>query len=129
MVGRRAFLLAGGASRRFGANKARHPIDGLPMALHVARALADVLGEVTLVAPDEALRDLGLPLLLEPAEGPRHPLRGVVASDRLLAHGQPSCGRDSRPDRRAWARDSNARTAPSVGSPISAQISSVLSSR
>ncbi|MCB9760698.1 MAG: NTP transferase domain-containing protein [Alphaproteobacteria bacterium] len=74
------FVLAGGASRRFGADKALHPVEGVPMAARVARAMAEVASSVTLVAPDRRLEDLGWPLLVEPAEGPRHPLRGVVAA-------------------------------------------------
>lgn len=80
MGGRRAFLLAGGASRRFGRDKALHPIDGQPMALRVAEVMQRALGPVTLVAPDRRLASLGLPILVEPSEGTRHPLRGVVAA-------------------------------------------------
>ncbi len=60
--------------------------------------------------------------------GGPEPGAGRGCCSRLALHQEPSV-RDNRPDSRACARDSNARTAPSVGSPISAQISSVSSSR
>lgn len=39
-------ILAGGESRRFGADKARHPVGGRPMIEHVYAAVAAVAGEV-----------------------------------------------------------------------------------
>jgi molybdopterin-guanine dinucleotide biosynthesis protein A len=39
-------ILAGGASRRFGADKARFPVDGRPMIAHVYAAVAAVAGDV-----------------------------------------------------------------------------------
>lgn len=40
-------LLAGGESRRFGEDKARYPVDGVPMILHVYEALCAVADSVT----------------------------------------------------------------------------------
>lgn len=70
----RAYILAGGLSRRFGSDKALHPLDGQPLALRVAAVLAAAGFEPWLVA--RAPRALGLAELIEP-EGPRHPLWGV----------------------------------------------------
>lgn len=39
-------IVAGGASRRFGRDKARHPVDGTPMIAHVYAALATVADPV-----------------------------------------------------------------------------------
>lgn len=76
---RQAFVLAGGRSSRFGADKARHPVEGVPMALRVAKALGSTGLPVRLVARDQALADLGLPVLVE-APGPVHALSGVLAA-------------------------------------------------
>lgn len=76
------FVLVGGQSRRFGHDKAHFLVDGEPMALRVAAAMAGAGLAVRLVAPHRGAADLGLPLLLEPDAPPAHPLRGVVASLR-----------------------------------------------
>jgi molybdopterin-guanine dinucleotide biosynthesis protein A len=48
-------IVAGGASRRFGHDKARHPIDGVPMIARVHDALAAVTHPVVVsVGPDAA---------------------------------------------------------------------------
>lgn len=74
------FVLAGGASRRMGRDKALIEIDGLPMAARVAQAMAQAgCTSVHLVGNQPALKGLGWPVLTE-AEGPNHPLRGVVAA-------------------------------------------------
>ena len=55
------YILAGGRSRRFGSDKARAAIEGLPLILHVAESLADVADGVTVVAREAgAYADLGL---------------------------------------------------------------------
>lgn len=45
-----AYILAGGKSSRFGADKARALIDGQPMILHLARLLETIATTVTVVA-------------------------------------------------------------------------------
>ncbi len=70
-----AYVLAGGLSSRFGSDKALFPVDGVPMALRVAQALAAAGVPVSLVS--RQTRDLGLPEIIEP-DGPRHPLWGVA---------------------------------------------------
>lgn len=74
------FVLAGGASRRFGTDKARWPLNGRPMALHVADALAHVCDVVRLVrrAPEAAWDGLAV---VSGDEGPdHHALWGVAVA-------------------------------------------------
>ncbi len=73
----RGCILAGGLSRRFGADKALYAVDGEPMAVRVANVLRAAGLEPWLVAREP--RGLGLPELLEP-DGPRHPLWGIAAA-------------------------------------------------
>jgi molybdenum cofactor guanylyltransferase len=73
-------VLAGGLSRRFGEDKALALVEGVPMALRVASAIRAAGLEVVIAAPDSRLTSLGLPLLIEPDDGPRHPLRGLWAA-------------------------------------------------
>jgi molybdopterin-guanine dinucleotide biosynthesis protein A len=115
----RGYLLAGGQSRRFGADKTRAMWRGAPLAVWAARALAQVADDgVWVVAPRaEEVGWLGLSLLRDalPGEGPAGALLAVVraggglvlAADmpffppqalRRLALGQPS-----RPQALAWA--------------------------
>ena len=75
-------ILAGGASLRFGSPKARHLVDGVPMVVRLARAFESLGLQVVLSVRDESLTDLGLPLLLESEQLPRHPLAGVVSALR-----------------------------------------------
>jgi len=87
-LGVRGFVLAGGASLRFGSNKARHPVDGEPMVCRTARALEEAGLATVLVVRDQDLLDLGIPLLLETDSGHGlHPLRGVLAALRSLPDG------------------------------------------
>ncbi|MCP4808402.1 MAG: molybdenum cofactor guanylyltransferase [Proteobacteria bacterium] len=78
-----AAVLAGGVSRRFGTDKARFEVDGIPMVLRVANAMTAAGLDVVVIAQDRRLEDLGLRCLVEPP-GERHPLRGVVHG---LEHG------------------------------------------
>ena len=55
-------ILAGGASRRFGTDKARFPIEGRPMIARVYEAVAEVVGTVLLSVGDRDGADLGLPV-------------------------------------------------------------------
>lgn len=73
----RGWILAGGLSSRFGSDKALHLVDGAPLAVRIARVLAEAGLEPALVARHP--RGLGLPELIEP-DGPRHPLWGVAAA-------------------------------------------------
>ncbi len=73
-------ILAGGRSTRMGRDKARIPIEGVPMALRTAATLR--LGgceRVHIVGREPSLRNLGLPLIMDELEI-RHPLSGVSAA-------------------------------------------------
>lgn len=65
-------VLAGGASRRFGAPKALARLGGVPLATRVAGALRGTVARVGLVANDPAFLALGLETRadLRPGEGP-----------------------------------------------------------
>jgi molybdenum cofactor guanylyltransferase len=66
-------VLCGGASTRMGRDKATLPVDGVPLALHVARALGACVSRVRLVAKDESLRSLGLDVIVD-----RHPEQAAM---------------------------------------------------
>ena len=84
----RAFVLAGGASTRFGADKARHEIDGVAMVVIVAQAFEGAGFPVTIIARDNRLLDYGFPILIESDRGPLHPLAGVAAGLESLQDGE-----------------------------------------
>lgn len=70
-----AYILAGGKSRRFGSDKARAPIDGRAMILHVADAVRMIAPRITVVAGTaDAYADLGLRTIAD-----RYPGRGPMA--------------------------------------------------
>ena len=79
-----AFVLAGGAGRRMGFDKARASVDGWPIAVRVGLALREVADRVVLVRrgawdglpwvwPDGT----SIEVVREPSVGKRHPLWGV----------------------------------------------------
>jgi molybdopterin-guanine dinucleotide biosynthesis protein A len=90
-----AAILTGGDSRRMGRDKATLPIDGVPMALRIARAIAPAVSPVVAIGrPSPILDDAGLPVVpdLYPGQGPLggilsafawspHPVVVVVACD------------------------------------------------
>lgn len=56
-----AYILAGGRSSRFGSDKARATIDGLPLILRLANAVATFSLSITVVARrEDTYQDLGL---------------------------------------------------------------------
>jgi molybdopterin-guanine dinucleotide biosynthesis protein A len=71
-------VLAGGLSSRFGSDKARFEVDGVPMVLRVCQAMRDGGLDPVVVARDTRLESLGCRVLVEPP-GPIHPLSGVLA--------------------------------------------------
>ncbi|MEN0062604.1 MAG: NTP transferase domain-containing protein [Myxococcota bacterium] len=83
-------MIAGGASRRMGFDKARASVDGWPMAPSVAEALRAVCRRVSLVrrGPPDGYpwrwRDgTAIEVVREADQGSRHPLVGVATA---LAH-------------------------------------------
>ncbi|MDP6934805.1 MAG: molybdenum cofactor guanylyltransferase [Myxococcota bacterium] len=74
------FILAGGASRRMGRDKAHVQVDGRPMALRVADALREGgCHNVRLICKQHTSVPPGLPILVEP-ETWHHPLLGVAVA-------------------------------------------------
>jgi molybdopterin-guanine dinucleotide biosynthesis protein A len=83
-------VLAGGAGRRLGGDKAVVALDGRPLLEYPLRALRAAVRDVAVVAKrDTVLPPLGadVELWLEPDE-PRHPVAGIVAALRA-AGGRP----------------------------------------
>lgn len=79
------FVLAGGASRRMGFDKARASVGGWPMAVRVVEVLRGVADRVALVrrGPPDGLpwidTDLRpIEVVREDPQGPRHPLWGLA---------------------------------------------------
>ncbi len=73
------YVLVGGRSSRFGSNKALFRIDGMPMALRVARELGRFVQPITLVGDPTTYRSLGLPTIPDLAVG-TGPLGGIVTA-------------------------------------------------
>jgi len=66
------FVLAGGASRRMGTNKALLPFGGTTLVQHVSNQVAEATRHVYVIGPREHLGDLKVPVIddLFPGEGP-----------------------------------------------------------
>ncbi|MCB9557006.1 MAG: molybdenum cofactor guanylyltransferase [Deltaproteobacteria bacterium] len=87
-----AYVLAGGQGRRFGADKLRYPLDGVPLVKQIATRLALCCSRVVLVAgADDAFADLGLLTIADSGQqlGPLDGLAAALADlrpseDRLL---------------------------------------------
>jgi molybdopterin-guanine dinucleotide biosynthesis protein A len=74
-----AFVLAGGASRRMGQDKALLELGGLPMVVRTVRLVAPLVASVTVVAPPERYGSLGLCRMADrwPGAGP---LGGIITA-------------------------------------------------
>jgi molybdopterin-guanine dinucleotide biosynthesis protein A len=80
-----AAVLAGGASRRMGRDKATMPVDGMELASRVVAAAGAVADPVVLVAPGghpaaALARRLGVGLVADPGEGPLAALAAGLAA-------------------------------------------------
>ena len=73
------FVLAGGASRRMGRDKALLQEAGLPLLERVASVVSQATGNCTVVAPTGRYEGLGVPVLADlwPGEGP---LGGILTA-------------------------------------------------
>ncbi len=89
---RRAYLLSGGQSRRFGSDKARALVDGQPNLLRLANVLHRADWSVTIVAQRESeYSDLSLRCIADFAQD-AGPLVGVITALRdCEAHHQSRC--------------------------------------
>ena len=70
------FVLVGGNSSRMGRDKARLPFQGRTLVEHVASAVAEAAGSVTLVGAPERYGTLGFPMLADDRSG-AGPLAGI----------------------------------------------------
>lgn len=74
------YIVAGGRSVRFGSDKARAELEGVPLLIHTARALAPSASSVTVVADRaDKYADLGLRTIADRAPG-LGPLGGLQAA-------------------------------------------------
>ena len=83
-------VLAGGAGRRIGGDKATVELEGRPLLHYPLSVLRAVLDEVAVVAKQSTVLpglDVEIAIWLEPEE-PRHPLAGIVHALRC-ARGRP----------------------------------------
>lgn len=74
------YVLVGGRSTRFGADKATHTVDGEPWALHVGRRLAESDAEITLVGVLIDAGELAGVRRIEDSPKAQGPLAGVLAA-------------------------------------------------
>jgi molybdenum cofactor guanylyltransferase len=75
-IGWAGFVLAGGESSRMGRDKANLPFHGKTLLEHVAAAVAEAAGSVTLVAPPARYQNLGYPVISDARPG-CGPLEGI----------------------------------------------------
>lgn len=81
------YIVAGGRSRRFGADKARALVDGVPMIRRVADVLAGIAQTTTVVARGaDAYQDLGFTTIAD-AIADRGPAGGIMTA---LGHNRES---------------------------------------
>ena len=79
MDARAGFVLVGGESSRMGQDKARLPFHGATLVEHVASAVAEAAGSVTLVGAPDRYQSLGFPILPDSRPG-AGPLAGIYTA-------------------------------------------------
>jgi molybdopterin-guanine dinucleotide biosynthesis protein A len=82
-----ASVLAGGQSRRFGADKAMAELGGAPMIVRVGACLRPQVEKLAVVGHPEGAAALGCVSLTDPALPAKGPLLGVVAALEWAAAG------------------------------------------
>ncbi len=87
----RGYVLAGGASRRFGADKALVEIEGRTLLSRLCELVLQAVGSAQVVAPLGRYLDQNVKLIQDrwPDEGP---LGGIVTALRTTAESGASCG-------------------------------------
>src|SRR5205807_1875209 len=75
-IARAGFVLVGGNSSRMGQDKACLPFQGKTLLEHVAAAVAEAAGSVTLVGAPERYQSLGFPIIADSRPG-AGPLAGI----------------------------------------------------
>ncbi|MGD1935916.1 MAG: molybdenum cofactor guanylyltransferase [Candidatus Phaeomarinobacter sp.] len=84
MTGVAGVILAGGASRRFGADKAAALLDGRPMIAHVATRISPQVDAIAIAGAQKAY-GLPYPVLGDGAYHAKGPLAGLLAGLRWAA--------------------------------------------
>jgi molybdopterin-guanine dinucleotide biosynthesis protein A len=74
-----AAILAGGASSRFGSDKALSELNGEPLIAHIARVLRAEASALAVIGHKTAADAIGALSLCDPAHAPAGPLAGVLA--------------------------------------------------
>lgn len=82
------FVLAGGASSRFGSPKSRYELDGKPLASWVAASAQEAGLKPVLLVKDPGLADLGWPILKESDSERFYPLRAMAEALSTLSDGE-----------------------------------------
>ena len=73
------FVLVGGNSTRMGRDKAQLPLHGRTLVEHIAGAVAEAAGSVTLIGAPERYPDLGIRMLPDSRPG-AGPLGGICTA-------------------------------------------------
>jgi molybdenum cofactor guanylyltransferase len=80
-------VLAGGQSRRFGADKALLPLGGRPLIAHTVEKLAALSDDVVVVANSDAYAELSLPVRVIPDQRPGEgSLMGIYSGLKAVRH-------------------------------------------
>jgi molybdopterin-guanine dinucleotide biosynthesis protein A len=84
------YVMAGGASRRFGSDKALVQFDGTPLLLLLCELLQASIGSVRVIAPRGRYADLDIPVIEDrwPDEGP---LGGIITALQATATADRRC--------------------------------------
>jgi molybdopterin-guanine dinucleotide biosynthesis protein A len=92
-IARAGFVLVGGKSSRMGQDKARLPFQGRTLVEHVAAAVAEAAGSVTLVGAPERYKSLSFPRLADTrtAVGPLGGIHTALSASRAAWNLMVAC--------------------------------------